>query len=219
MTTIRAVLFDMDGTLVDSEATHHRALDDVLQALKLPKPTGFDEAMTGQSMRALYDALVAQLSLPLSYSELAAAKYQAFLARGDELVWRPGAQQVWQAVQAMGLGQAVVTNSDRMLLDASLRALGLTRPDLVTVSRNDVRQGKPLPEPYLRAAWLLDVPPAQCLVVEDSLAGSRAALAAGMQVIGWPEPARPDMRFDAGVRVAPPEALWPTLSACLRGEA
>ncbi|MEY4763698.1 MAG: hypothetical protein RI907_371 [Pseudomonadota bacterium] len=213
--TIRAVFFDMDGTLVDSEATHHRALTDVLTQLGLPKPEGFDEAMTGQSMQALYDALAAKMALPLTYAEMAAAKYQAFLARGQELQWRPGAQAAWVTVQQAGLGQAVVSNSDRMLLDASLRALGLSRPDLISVSRNDVRQGKPLPEPYLRAAWLLDVPPDQCLVVEDSLAGSRAALAAGMQVIGWPEPGRPDMRFDPGVRVAPPDELCGLLASLL----
>lgn len=213
--SIRAVFFDMDGTLVDSEATHHHALSDVMSGLGLAKPEGFDEAMTGQSMQALYDALVAQAGLRLSYAEMAAAKYRAFLARIHELHWRPGARAAWDLAQQGGRGVAVVTNSDRMLLDASLGVLGLTRPDLVSVSRNDVRQGKPQPEPYLRAAWLLDVPPAQCLVLEDSLAGSRAALAAGMQVIGWPEPARPDMRFDAGVHTAPPQDVTALMARLL----
>jgi len=212
---IEAVLFDMDGTLVDSEGTHHRALSDVLDGLGLAKPAGFDAAMTGQSLRAVYDHLVAEAGLPLSYAELATAKYRAFLDRIGELHWRPGAQQALAAVAEAGCAFAVVTNSDRMLLDASLKVLGLTRPDLTTVSRNDVREGKPQPEPYLRAAWLLGLAPARCLVVEDSQAGATAGLAAGMTVIGWPEANRPDMSFGAGALVAPPHDLVGLLGGLL----
>lgn len=73
-----------------------------------------------------------------------------------------------------------------MLLEANLRALGLQDPQLVSVSANDVREGKPDPEPYLRAAWLLRVTPDHAIVVEDSPTGARAALAADMRVIAWP---------------------------------
>lgn len=205
-----AVLFDMDGTLALSEETHHRALADVLQNLGIEKPARFDADMTGQSMHALYVALKQQTSLALSYAELAAAKYQAFLTRIHELRWRPGAREAMNAAREAGYQIAVVTNSDRLLLDASLNLLGINLPDQITVSRNDVQKGKPQPEPYLRAAWLIGLPPSACVVVEDSHAGATAGLRAGMRVIGWPETAN-NMQFPDGVCLADSPALWPTL--------
>jgi HAD superfamily hydrolase (TIGR01509 family) len=91
------------------------------------------------------------------------------------------ALQVWRQAEAQGLAQAVVSNSDRAIVDANLREVGLTRPGQVTISRNDVRQGKPSPEGYLRAAWLLGVDPTEALVIEDSASGAAAGLAAGMK--------------------------------------
>lgn len=213
--TARAVLFDMDGTLVISEETHHRAIDDVLRKLGIAKPEGFDQQMTGLTMRATYEALKQQTALDVSYEELSAAKHQAFLDRIDELQWRPGAREAVRAVQDAGCQMAIVTNSDRILLDASLRALGLSRPDLTTVSRNDVREGKPYPEPYLRAAWLLGLEAHDCVVVEDSHAGSTAGLRAGMRVVGWPEPDNQNPSFPEGVHIADTQALWPALKTQL----
>lgn len=209
----RAVLFDMDGTLVISEETHHRAMDDVLRKLGIQKPDGFDQQMTGLTMYATFEALQRQTTLNISYAELSAAKHQAFLDRIHELHWRPGAQEALQEAQGRGCHIAVVTNSDRILLDASLRALGLSRPDMTTVSRNDVREGKPHPEPYLRAAWLLDVQAGDCVVVEDSSAGATAGLRAGMRVVAWPEGVANSARYPEGVHMAEPHALWPTLKS------
>jgi len=110
---------------------------------------------------------------------------------------------------------AIVSNSDRMLVDANLRAAGLQVPGLVSVARNDVRFGKPRPEPYLRAAWLLGVDPSDCIVVEDSVPGARAGLAAGMTVIGWPEPHRGDLVFPPEALAADPGDLAATLRPLL----
>ena len=102
--------------------------------------------------------------------------------------------------------QAVVSNSDRLIVDANLRAVGIVEPGLKTVSRNDVREGKPDPEPFLRAAWLTGVDPADTFVMEDSYTGASAGLAAGMKTIFWPE--RP--------MVGPPGALVANSAAEVR---
>jgi HAD superfamily hydrolase (TIGR01509 family) len=112
---------------------------------------------------------------------------------------RPGALEVYRAAKRAGLAQGIVSNSVRMLLEANLRALGLEEPHLVTVSANDVRHGKPSPEPYERAAWLLRVAPDEAVVVEDSPTGARAALAANMRVLAWP-------LDDAGAALFPADA-------------
>lgn len=83
------------------------------------------------------------------------------------------------------------------------------------VSRNDVREGKPSAEPYLRGAYLLGVEPSQCIVVEDSVPGAHSGLAAGMTVIGWPEPHRTDLIFPNGVLIADPENLLSSLQPLL----
>jgi beta-phosphoglucomutase-like phosphatase (HAD superfamily) len=80
-----------------------------------------------------------------------------------------------------------VSNSDRLIIDANLCAVGLVEPGLKSVSRNDVREGKPHPEPFLRAAWLTGVEPAETFVMEDSFTGATAGIAAGMKTIFWPE--------------------------------
>lgn len=122
-------------------------------------------------------------------------------------------------LEKAGVPYAIVSNSDRMLVDANLRAVGLQRPDFISVSRNDVREGKPAAEPYLRGAYLLGVEPSHCIVVEDSVPGARAGLAADMTVIGWPEPHRTDLTFPDGVVIADPEDLLSSLQSLLSAAA
>lgn len=196
---IRAILFDMDGTLVDSEPLHHSALRDVMDAAGIALPASFALDSTGLSMPAAYELLRATTTLQMDYPTLVAAKYANFLRGAAAIAMRPGARQALDAARERALMVAVVSNSDRMLVDASLAVTGIVRPDMITVTRNDVRHGKPHAEPYLRAAWLLGVEPGECIVVEDSAPGAQAGLAAGMTVVGWPEPHRHDVIFPDGV--------------------
>lgn len=212
-----AVLFDMDGTLVDSEPAHFEAMAEVLRLHGHAVPAalaGMVTGMTGADCHALLGELT---GFKPSFEDYVRDKYGFYLAMASGLAMRPGAQSVLDALQDGAIPWAIVSNSDRMLVDANLRAVGLQRPGLVSVSRNDVRDGKPQAEPYLRAAYLLGKAPSDCIVVEDSVPGAIAGLAAGMTVIGWPEPHRNDLVFPAGTVLADPHDLLTTLSDCLDG--
>ncbi|MBD0864207.1 MAG: HAD family phosphatase [Rhodobacteraceae bacterium] len=121
-----------------------------------------------------------------------------FILKSHEL--RPIAPTIalWDGLRQRGIKQGIVSNADHMLLEANLKAPGRLRPRDITLSRNDVLRGKPEPEPYLRAAYLAGVNPENCLVLEDSLPGARAGLAAGMKTCLAPHAPKKDLE---GARV------------------
>jgi HAD superfamily hydrolase (TIGR01509 family) len=175
---VRAVLLDMDGTLVDSDAAVERAWSrwsaeygaDLAAVLRVAQ--GRPAAATVRLLApGLDDAAV----------ELAAAR-QSELQVEDVAgtVALPGAPELLATLDRLGLPWAVVTSADLPLARARLRAAGIAPPLLVTVE--DVRAGKPDPEGYLTAASRLGVEPGRCLVVEDSAAGIEAGRRAGAVV-------------------------------------
>ncbi|MEW9612939.1 HAD family phosphatase [Shinella sp. S4-D37] len=215
--SIKAVLFDMDGTLVDSEVLHFDTMVTAVKSFGHAVPDDFAARITGMTIGDCHALLVETIGFDRSLEELIDAKYELYVAQASGLKLRAGIPDVFDLLRVTALPMAVVSNSDRMIAEANLAATGIAAPGLITVTRNDVRFGKPRPEPYLRAAWLLRVDPSECLVVEDSVPGARAGLAAGMTVIGWPEPHRPDIVFPADVIVADPEDLVSTLGPHLGG--
>lgn len=213
-----AVLFDMDGTLVDSERMHYDAMTAVLATTGYPIPDGLADMITGLSGEDCHALLQRLVGFELSFDDYIRAKYRAYLEKVLSLQMRQGAEAALALLRDSGTPFAIVSNSDRILVEANLGAVGLERPGLVSVSRNDVRNGKPDPEPYLRAAYLLGLEPAACIVVEDSIPGAIAGHAAGMMVIGWPEPHRGDLVFPEGTIIAAPHDLRTALSNCLTGK-
>jgi mannitol-1-/sugar-/sorbitol-6-phosphatase len=175
-----AVLFDMDGTLVDSDAAVERSWrawareygvdeDQVLAAMP-----GHPAADTAARMRPDLDGpaieSAARAQLEREYHDLA------------DVVAAPGALALIAAVEELGLPWAVVTSADARLAAARLGAAGITAP--VLVDREAVTHGKPDPEGYRLAAARLGVDPHACLVVEDTTTGAAAGRAAGATVAG-----------------------------------
>lgn len=183
----KAVFWDMDGTLTDSEPLHEAALIAALRSAGVTPPSDLHERVLGISAWPVYEMLRDEHGLALPFDEWIVRKYDHYWPLVDGLKPRPGAVEIFNELRALGVAQAVVSNSDRMVVDANLSAVGLAYPGMRTVSRNDVREGKPHPEPFLRAAWLAGVAPGDAVAVDDSWTGATAALAAGMKTIFWPE--------------------------------
>lgn len=184
---VKAVLWDMDGTLADSEALHLRTLVAVLTHHGIEGGDDLHASIFGKTGREVHTYCCERFGIDFDYGQWSMFRARHYLSEAPQMQPRPGALGVYQAVRTAGIRQAIVSNSSRMLLEAGLRALDLQDPQLISISANDVRAGKPDPEPYQRAAWLLRVTPDEAIVVEDSPTGVRAGIAAGMRVLAWPE--------------------------------
>lgn len=183
---LRALLWDMDGTLVDSEPVHRRSFVDAARICGLTLPGEFHTALIGKSEEAIHAILVADHGLSLSLAHWSELRFAAYLARIDEVHPFEIAADLWARAQAAGLCQAIVSNAPALIVQANLTRLGLSPGAVTTVSREDVRRGKPDPEPYQLALARLGLPAAAAAVIEDSAAGLAAARAAGLGVYMMP---------------------------------
>lgn len=201
----QAVLWDVDGTLADSEPVHQRSFADACTELGLTLPGTFHAAILGKTDEETYEWLVETCGLDLPFDAWNARRLATYLARIDEVNPVPEAIALWHRQERLGVVQAVVSNSDRLLLGANLERIGLAHPGLISVSRNDVLRGKPDPEPYRRAMHLLRTGSGAVAVVEDSATGSAAARAAGAKVFMMPPfevtRASPERRFEELVSI------------------
>jgi sugar-phosphatase len=172
---IAAVLFDMDGTLVDSDAAVERAWLTWATEYGVNGPEAVVLAH-GSPSEPTVRKLLPHLD---EAATLTAAARQMELQYDDlsDVVPTPGAVELLARLAERGLPWAVVTSADQRLAKARLAAAGIVAPVLVTI--DDITAGKPDPAGYLLGAQLLGVPPARCLVVEDADVGLAAGRAAG----------------------------------------
>jgi HAD superfamily hydrolase (TIGR01509 family) len=179
----------MDGTLLDSERLWDVSLAELATHLGGEMTTELRHALVGGSLTNAVTSLLGHLGLPATDAALDDAA-RVLNVRTAELFaagipWRPGAREALGLAPAAGLPQALVTNTGRTLTEDALGTLGREH-FTATVCGDEVAHGKPAPDPYLRAAELLGVDPADCLAVEDSPTGAAAAEAAGCAVLVVP---------------------------------
>jgi HAD superfamily hydrolase (TIGR01509 family) len=183
---IVAVVFDLDGVIVDSE----QVWDEVREAyVRETGGTYTDESardMMGMSSPEWSRYMAEALRVPGTPEEINAAIVERMLARyGEAPPLLPGALEAVRRVGA-SVPLAIASSSNRELIDVVLRASGLAADFRATVSSEEVPRGKPWPDVYLEAARRLGVDPVRCGAVEDSHNGIRSAKAAGMRVVAVP---------------------------------
>jgi HAD superfamily hydrolase (TIGR01509 family) len=184
-----AVLWDMDGTLVDTEPAWIAAELALAAAYGRTWTVEQGLGLVGSDLLAAGEAIKAAMELPLTAAQIVESlldRVTESVERSDSQVcWRPGALELLTDLRAHGVPCALVTMSYRRFARAALRAL----PDdtfAAVVTGDEVDLGKPHPEPFLAAAKLLGVPVSECIAIEDSEPGVASAEAAGCRVLVVP---------------------------------
>jgi HAD superfamily hydrolase (TIGR01509 family) len=188
---IAAVVFDLDGVLIDSEETWSRARGEVVARHGGQWTEADQRNVMGDNSRQWSAYIKRTWNVPLSAEEIFREVLAAMIAAYEHaLTVLPGARE---AVAELGAHYplAVASSSPRELIGVALRVAGFEGAFRATVSSDEVPHGKPAPDVYLLAAQRLGAPAHNCAAIEDSTNGIRAAVAAGMATIAIPNRAFP----------------------------
>lgn len=187
---MKAVIFDMDGVLVDSQPYHFKADIDTMAEYGVIKDQKFYEAFAGtltdNRMRTLRD----MFGLDVPAEELIEKREKMILdiMANEDIKPVSGIPELLRSIKALGLKTAVASSSGIELIKLVLDRLGIAVYFDSITSGNDVKRGKPSPDIFLLAAERIGVNPRDCFVVEDSENGVKAAKSAGMKALGYINP-------------------------------
>jgi HAD superfamily hydrolase (TIGR01509 family) len=178
-----AVLWDIDGTLIDSEPLHDEAVIVTLRDM------GFgDIAMQLDMLGTTWDRIWQAVGgAPCDLPEFERRVAAFYLQNISSLKPRGDVVDRVSALHRAGIKQGAASNSRQIIVDANLKHLRLDQYMQAVISRDHCKEGKPHPEPYLKAASSLGVDIRACLAVEDSLRGAASARAAGALTLFWPQ--------------------------------
>lgn len=186
-TKLRLVIFDCDGVLVDSEGIANRIIARELSALGwLVTPSDAEQLFLGMTLPDMLPMIEAKIGrkVPEGWRDYIRAMFIEVL--GHEVTAIDGATEALDGVTALGLPWRIASNSSHEEMRVKFARIGLTeRVAGRTHSHRDVGRGKPAPDLFLATAAAQGVTPAECVVIEDSTTGARAAAAAGMDCLAY----------------------------------
>jgi HAD superfamily hydrolase (TIGR01509 family) len=198
-----AVLWDMDGTLIDSEHYWLSSEQELAESWGGKWSSDDGEQLIGMSLYESTSLIKQKVGIDLTPQEITDILTDAVTKKLEaNIVWRPGVLNLMAELQSLGIKTALVTMSMRRMALSVAERLPGSKFDVV-VAGDDVTRGKPHPEPYLKAAELLGVDIRDCIALEDSLTGLASAEASGAIAIGIPNIVRlPEQEG---------RIVWPTL--------
>ncbi len=188
---LKAVLFDMDGVIVDTEPLHREAYYALFEEMEIPITDALYESFTGQATLAICKTLVAEYQLSVAPETLVAIKRKHFkrlFDTGDQLQLLDGVLELIQDYHRNGLTLILASSASMPNIDRIFQRFDLDRYFTAKFSGADLQASKPHPEIFLKAAAASGHPKEHCMVIEDSTNGIRAAKAAGIYCVAYRSP-------------------------------
>ncbi len=215
---IAAVVFDLDGVLIESERLWTSVREELTRERGGRWREDAPERMSGMSSHEWAGYMREELGLPMEADEISAAVVERLeRAYRERLPLMPGARETVARLHRRW-PLALASSANRPLIDLALELAGLASSFEASVSAEEVENGKPAPDVYLEAASRLGVPAERCAAIEDSSSGIRAANAAGMRVIAIPNrdlPPEPESVALADLTIDAVVELTPDMIECL----
>ena len=198
-----AVLWDMDGTLIDSEPYWMKSEGSFAKANNSNWTEQDGLSLVGMSLYDSSKIIKERVGSNLEPEQIIQKLTDDVSAQlKQEIFWRPGARDLLLLLRKKKVKTALVTMSMHRMAKQVADSIGFNAFDVI-VAGDDVRHGKPHPEPYLKAAELLGVKPEDCVAFEDSLTGLRSAEAANTKAVG--------VKNIVEIPIEPGRVIWPTL--------
>jgi len=187
--SLKAILFDLDGLLVDSEPLSRQSWAEVIAEAGYELSDAIFLQMIGRTEKEVKRLFKQAFGEDFPFEAVYQRREQHFVEalEREGVPPKPGAHELLAYLERVGLQKAVASSTYRYLAEMKLRGAGLHSYFEVIVTGDDVAHGKPAPDIFLEAARRLGVTPAECIVLEDSTAGIQAANAAGMRCIHIPD--------------------------------
>ena len=187
---MKALIFDMDGVIVDSEPMHTAVTIEVMQSYQVHFTTAEMDRFIGMSMRGFFSILKKEHGLAAPVEEMIQRQIDGIYRhiKEDPQQPVPGILEILAYLKSRGIPAAIASSSPKILIEAIVARLQIADAFSLLLSGEDFPRSKPDPAIYLTAAEKLGVNPADCLVIEDSQNGTIAAKDAGMRCIGFQNP-------------------------------
>lgn len=187
MSSPRAVVFDMDGLMFNTEDVYYQVGSELLRRRGCEFSRELSDAMMGRPPQPSFEVMIQWHSLTDTWQTLAAESEDLLISLLDEyLAPMPGLFDLLDRLEAAGVPKAICTSSSRRVLTAVLSRFTMEPRFQFTLTAEDIVHGKPDPEIYLKAAGRLGIKPQEMLVLEDSQAGCRSAASAGAFAVAVP---------------------------------
>jgi len=187
---INAVIFDLDGVLIDSEPLHAMADTQLLIESGINIPQNYFDRFVGWTNKAMWEQIKKEFPLKQGYEELTKRQMILKLNLLKQINFEPvgGIPELLEALKMNHIPMAIASSSPRQFIEAEIDKIGIKQYFTCWISGEEVAQSKPEPDIFLKAAELLKVNPPECIVIEDSESGTVAAKRAGMTCIGYRNP-------------------------------
>ena len=187
----KAVIFDMDGVIIDSEPFYQEVQIDLFQKMGITILPEEYNTFIGAGMREMWNMIKSSRNLSKSIEELIELNNKVLLEYFKEsatLVPTPHFTDFLASILASGMKTAVASSTAKPIIEVILKKLNVYKLFDIIVSGDEVENGKPVPDIFLETAARLNVIPSECVVVEDSFNGVKAAKSAGMYCLGYYNP-------------------------------